>query len=504
MKRWYPWFLIIIIISYLLVAQLQAIWFFTIDDMYIPLRYAKHWASGQGLLWNLGEEPVEGYSNFSFVVLALTALKLHLNPILVLKLAGAAGLFLSTIALYYLARFWFNCYLALIPCFWLLWYSGQIIWSVSGLETTIYEALIGFSLVYLLRGMGYCFYPLTNLKNINRGFFLLSSTLLALAALTRPEAPALMFIFYLLAFLTYPNINKKEFYSAWIWGVGLWLALYLPYFIWRWHYYQLLFPNPIYCKGFNNFFDVQLVKNYLRLVWPLLLLAFIASFKTLDRRYYFLWLPSLLYSCLLIGADSVVAFANRLFLPAFLLLLPLVLLGVQAITAYFLDKKDSLYYSFFLAVAFLIAYFFIPTMSLANYRLFTNNPQAGLQLRQQVINWLDTNIKGSKQVVLGDSGMIPYQSSLSFIDSYCLNNKKMARYNSPQRYQLFCETLFKSSPPAVIILTSLWEKNKARYTPADACLLRELKKQKDYQLAISFQSERVQPYYRYEIYTLLN
>ena len=48
---------------YLLLFQLKAIWPFTIDDMYISLRYAKHWADGYGLLWNIGEEPVEGYSN---------------------------------------------------------------------------------------------------------------------------------------------------------------------------------------------------------------------------------------------------------------------------------------------------------------------------------------------------------------------------------------------------------------------------------------------------------
>jgi hypothetical protein len=39
-----------------------AAWPFTVDDAYITLRYAKHLAGGQGLVWNLGERPVEGYS----------------------------------------------------------------------------------------------------------------------------------------------------------------------------------------------------------------------------------------------------------------------------------------------------------------------------------------------------------------------------------------------------------------------------------------------------------
>ena len=44
---------------------------FTIDDTYISLRYAKNWASGAGLLWNINSPPIEGSSNFIFVVKGL-------------------------------------------------------------------------------------------------------------------------------------------------------------------------------------------------------------------------------------------------------------------------------------------------------------------------------------------------------------------------------------------------------------------------------------------------
>ncbi|WP_026069477.1 hypothetical protein [Legionella tunisiensis] len=129
---------------YLFLFQLRAIWPFTIDDMYISLRYAKHWADGYGLLWNIGEEPVEGYSNYSFVVLAAVSLYLHLEPVIVLKSAGVLGLFFATVGVYFLSRLWFSVWLAFIPCLWMLVYRGQIIWSVSGLETSVYQALIVF------------------------------------------------------------------------------------------------------------------------------------------------------------------------------------------------------------------------------------------------------------------------------------------------------------------------------------------------------------------------
>ena len=38
--------LLVIVLFYLFVLQVQAIWPFTIDDMYITLRYAKNWSEG--------------------------------------------------------------------------------------------------------------------------------------------------------------------------------------------------------------------------------------------------------------------------------------------------------------------------------------------------------------------------------------------------------------------------------------------------------------------------
>jgi len=44
-------------------------WPFTVDDAFISFRYAKNLAAGHGLMWNPGLDPVEGYTNFSWVVL---------------------------------------------------------------------------------------------------------------------------------------------------------------------------------------------------------------------------------------------------------------------------------------------------------------------------------------------------------------------------------------------------------------------------------------------------
>src|SRR5580704_16679307 len=90
MKQRIRWFdsVFVLIFVYLFILQIQAIWPFTIDDMFISLRYAKNWAAGYGLLWNIHSPPVEGYSNFCFVALGTLSLIFKMNPVISLKIAG--------------------------------------------------------------------------------------------------------------------------------------------------------------------------------------------------------------------------------------------------------------------------------------------------------------------------------------------------------------------------------------------------------------------------------
>ena len=45
---------------------------FVQDDAFISFRYAQHLARGQGLTWNVGEPPLEGFTNLLWT-LALAA-----------------------------------------------------------------------------------------------------------------------------------------------------------------------------------------------------------------------------------------------------------------------------------------------------------------------------------------------------------------------------------------------------------------------------------------------
>ncbi|MFA5960396.1 MAG: protein LphB [Tatlockia sp.] len=503
------WFIIGLtgLFTYLLLLQVIASWYFTIDDMYISMRYAKHWVLGHGLVWNIGEEPVEGYSNFSFVTLAALAMQLTLQPLFFLKATGVVSLLFSTLAIYLLSRFFVSKVLAVIPCLWMLLYRGEILWSVSGLETITYQALIGFALYFLLRGMGYC--SLQERKEAHSGFGALAGFFMALAGVTRPEAPALMLLFMSLALWDKPKNSHKTWYRMsplyaqfLVFTVLGFVVPYLPYFLWRLHYFGRLFPNPVYCKSFG-FFAV-LDRHYLKLALPFFLLSIPAILKEKTRLPYFFWLPSLLYLVLLLDADFVSAFENRLFLPVFVLLLPTACWGLSLLCQGCLKNSDEEVQGFSVLVcAFLVLFFCVPMFSLGAFRYFSINPQAGINLRESVLSWINEHVKPDSKIVLADCGQIPYFSALHYIDSYCLNNKSMTVPYSGKMYQRLCERILVEKPE-VLILTSLRQEQRVEYTPTDACLHEKLKQSALYKKRKIYSKGSKHSAYRYEIYTLVD
>ncbi|KTD73999.1 protein LphB [Legionella tucsonensis] len=495
--RWYDSILILLFI-YLFVLQIQAIWPFTIDDMYISLRYAKHWADGEGIVWNVHAPPVEGYSNFSFVALGALTILLKGDPVTALKMAGLVGLFFTCYFIYLISRFWFSRRESLLPCVALLFYKGQIIWATSGLETAVYESLVCGAVYCSLRGMGYNLFPDSRRVAVS-AYFVGAGIFLALAGMTRPEAPALMILFFILICWDRPIKDTQRYWHGVVLFCCTLVSLYGPYFFWRLIYFGYLFPNSVYCKGLSEEHTFSLDAHYLKLILPLASLAVPACVKSKDKRHYFLWLPSLIYLIMLIDSDPVVAFENRLFLPVFALFLPLLVQSIYVIVRFFRKKIDFIFTLLFYSSFFIILFLFIPVMSLADYHYFSQNPVKGEQLRSKVVDWLNSHASAGDWVVLADSGLIPYASNLSYIDSYCLNNLEMAHYPVQRKYEQFCKSVLHKKP-TIIILTSLIEQDEVIYTPSDVCLKAELSKYPNYKLSKTYVSISRDSIYRYEIY----
>ena len=89
------------------------------DDAYISFRYARNFANGYGLVFNPGQPPVEGYSNFLWVVVLAGAARLGFDipgaaQVLSIVLAAIALIELA-LALHRLAYHW-------------LWITAGCVW----------------------------------------------------------------------------------------------------------------------------------------------------------------------------------------------------------------------------------------------------------------------------------------------------------------------------------------------------------------------------------------
>lgn len=121
---------------------------FVCDDAYITYRYAQHWARGEGIVFNVGEvPPVEGYSDFLWLILATICERLGLPTDLLLPgLSAVCGAILVW-RVYAVAtdRFAFGHGASFLGAMLVAASPAFGVWSTSGLET-MPQALLTFLL----------------------------------------------------------------------------------------------------------------------------------------------------------------------------------------------------------------------------------------------------------------------------------------------------------------------------------------------------------------------
>ncbi|MBN1306379.1 MAG: hypothetical protein JXA18_00580 [Chitinispirillaceae bacterium] len=125
---------------------------FTVDDSFITYRYADNLARGKGLVYNEGER-VEGTSNFLFTVILAIMRKSGVDLMAAAKVLGILFGMLTlicTIALSQSINDGYSFRVLIAPLFAVANVSF-LVWSVAGLETTMYTFLLTLAL-YLMNG----------------------------------------------------------------------------------------------------------------------------------------------------------------------------------------------------------------------------------------------------------------------------------------------------------------------------------------------------------------
>lgn len=266
---------------------LAYVWRFTVDDAYISFRYAKHLAEGYGLVWNVGELPVEGYTNFLWVVIIAFIHLLKLDPVFSTKIIGI----LALIGIVYL--YWKiandvlqnNRTLGLIvfcaSLAFLLANPATAIHTVSGLETMFYTAC--------LLGVTYLAYRLT--KSPEKRVCWLFAIVALIGSLLRPEGILVSIALFVLVYILSLQKGKLEWDKK-SFLVPFVLAYILPiaaYMVFRVYYFHELFPLSFYAKTvshgglFSGFYSLIGVSRFIA---PFLIIILIAIFQNIEAIWH--------------------------------------------------------------------------------------------------------------------------------------------------------------------------------------------------------------------------
>ncbi len=234
------WFLpaLVLVFSIFLLSVLRALPD-TIDDAHISYRYAENFASGYGLSFNPGDI-VEGYSNPLWVFLISLFVRVGFQAEFAGTLLGFASILLALYSVTGMTKLITKTRESLfLAASLLLSFFPFIYYSLSGLETGLLAALIGYGTLLLLQTRGQL-----NLLLVFVWF---------LVSISRPEAPLYLLCVGIVASgVIYPekkaSKNAKLARRNSLIHLLVLLALFAVFLVWRVLYFGDLVPNTFYAK----------------------------------------------------------------------------------------------------------------------------------------------------------------------------------------------------------------------------------------------------------------
>jgi hypothetical protein len=241
------------------------------EDAAMIMRYAQHLAGGHGIVWNIGEHPVDGATDFLFMAASAALIKLGFTVGQSVRGIGFAAHLLTVLIIY-----WTNRRI----------HNGNIPFSfLSGLYL-----IVGTGLSYVSAYFGTPFFALAAASTWSFGLLLMKeetprwwlSLAFALSGLVtgliRPEGVILAGLMMLAVIIMRGLKNSVSIII--IFG-AVFLTLGGAYFLWRWDYFGYPLPNPFYKKGGGwswGTFNGSMF-NMLRLSLPVVF-AFILGFRS--------------------------------------------------------------------------------------------------------------------------------------------------------------------------------------------------------------------------------
>ncbi len=243
---WLAWALAVPVAIAAVVWAWKLLWI--ADDAFFSFRYAHELARGRGLVFNPGEH-VEGYTDFLWTVLMAGAIRLGQSPLwasVIVSLACFAGVVVMTARLAARLSPWETPVLVSLAA---LVTAGNYImanYGTSGLETMLGALLV-----------------LIAVERASRGHLLAAGAAGIAATLAHPDHS----VFY--ASLGLVLLTRRPWSRRLLWYGAPFVFVFVPYYLWRWHYYGDFFPNTYYAKSASQ--------AYFRQGWAYVLVSLVGA-----------------------------------------------------------------------------------------------------------------------------------------------------------------------------------------------------------------------------------
>lgn len=248
---------------------------FFIDDACVSLRYAENLVETGSLRFNLStDRPIEGYSNFLWIIATSIFFLLPIDQVIAVKILGLVLSLINLSLIYWILAKRFNSRLYALAGVWMAsLFPSLALWAVGGVETPLYIFTILLSVGYFLK---------------QKKSLWISGILFVLPALTRGEGVVIFLIgFFLLLFqniseiITYEGDERKGRIKELIIKIVKFsspiVIIYGVYYLWRWQYYGVLTPIILSGKVKFSFYylKVKFIRksSVLHYISPLMLLA---------------------------------------------------------------------------------------------------------------------------------------------------------------------------------------------------------------------------------------
>jgi arabinofuranosyltransferase len=416
------------------------------DDAYIAYRFSNHWATGQGLVWNAGENPVEGFTSFAWVLLGTIFQLIGILPHTIMPWIGVAA--------------WFIAIAVLVPKL-----VDAILTDPADLDTSrqkgikilvflvvaansalAFQAFHGLETTLFV--MAILLVTLQGIVSRTSGDFIKLAVFSLFLLMVRPDGAVIFIPIWLLTFLFSPGSRKNV-----LAGLGVMLVLIGAYMAAKWLYFGYPFPNTFYIKEAPEALSGQYyVRDYLTILSPLLIFMLYTAgrlgvVRTLtDKIFMILITPAILFTLAYIGINPILGTVYRFLIPS----LPLFVLAGLRIWWLANEKADveiqpkktilplALESLLFLALALVTVNVVFNIRVYRQYDFlkdYFGGIEQGLVPRGLLLQAAN-RLSPPPLMATGDVGAVPYYSNLPTLDIIGLADETIAHQGLKHDYIL--------------------------------------------------------------------